>query len=419
MDLTTQALSALDRDRLDASLATLIRIPSVVGTEAEVEVAEYLADQWELDGLEVTRHDLPLTTIRSHEDYPGEEVVRTRAMSVTATYGNDDGPHILLLGHTDVVPIGDIDAWSADPFSGDITIVDGKRIIFGRGTCDMKAGMAAVWEAVRAVLAVDGIKKGRLTIASVCGEEDGGLGTFGLIQAGVRADVCIIAEPTSLAIVPANAGALTFRLTVLGKAIHASRKSEGVSAFEKFLPIHEALQKLELERNADPDALFERWNFPFALSIGTIHAGDWSSSVPGKLVAEGRIGVRPDETVEQAKQTLERVIADMCAVDPWLAAHPILVEWPGGMFAPGNTDILSAPVQMLQRAHNDQNGSDPQIYGAPYGSDLRLWNRAGVPTVQYGPGDVTYAHTADEFVDLDETFAAAQTFVRLIVNELG
>jgi len=141
--------------------------------------------------------------------------------------------------------------------------------------------------------------------------------------------------------------------------------------------------------------------------------------VPGKLVAEGRIGVRPDETVEQAKQTLEHVIADMCAVDPWLSEHPILVEWPGGMFAPGNTDILSAPVHMLQRAHSEQTGTEPQIYGAPYGSDLRLWNRAGVPTVQYGPGDVTYAHTADEFVDLDETFVAAQTFVRLIVNELG
>ena len=419
MTLIDQALNALNRDRLENALSTLIKIPSVVGTDAEVHVADWLADQWAADGLSVTRHELNLPELQSHPEYPGEEVDRERAMSVTATVGDDAGPHVLVLGHTDVVPIGDIEAWSADPFSAEVSTNDGKRTMFGRGTCDMKAGMAAAWEAVRAIQAVNGIKRGRLTLASVCGEEDGGLGTFGLIQAGIRADVCIIPEPTSLAIVPANAGALTFRLTVTGKAIHASRKSEGISAFEKFLPIHEALHKLELDRNSQPDELFERWNFPFALSIGTIHAGDWSSSVPGKLVAEGRIGVRPDETVAQAMEILEQVIADMCAIDPWLAEHPIVVEWPGGMFAPGSTDILSAPVQMLQRAHKEQFGSDPEIYGAPYGSDLRLWNKAGVPTVQYGPGDVTYAHIANEFVDLDETFAAAQTFVRLILNELG
>lgn len=414
-----KALAAIDQDRLERSLAQLIQNPSVDGTDEEFEIAHVLHQAWTADGLESTFHDLDLAKLRAHSEYPGEEVVRNRAACTTATFGNDDGPHILLLGHTDVVPVGDLEAWTDDPFSARIESVADDRIMRGRGTCDMKAGLAAAWEAVRAVISVDGVTKGRVTLASVCGEEDGGLGTFGLIQAGLKADLCIIPEPTSCSIIPTNAGALTFRLTVTGKSLHASRKSEGVSAFEKFLPIYESLQKLEMERNANPDEIFERWNFPFALSIGTIQAGDWASSVPGKLVAEGRIGVRPDETVEQAIAVFEKTIAGMCAIDPWLVVHPILVEWPGGMFAPGSTDLKSDVVAMVNAAHIAETGSDPEIYGAPYGSDLRLLTKAGIPTVQYGPGDVTHAHSANEFVSLTETMTATRTLVRLLVENLN
>lgn len=419
MSLVDLALGAINQDRLENSLAELIQNPSVDGTAAEAQIAIELHEKWKLDGLQSTLHELDLTSLRAMPDYPGEEVARDRAVCTTATFGNDNGPHILLLGHTDVVPIGVPEAWTDDPFSGRISSRDGQRIMFGRGTCDMKAGLAAAWEAVRAVVAVDGITKGRVTIASVCGEEDGGIGTFGLIKNGLKADLCIIPEPTSLSIIPTNAGALTFQLTVIGKSLHASRKSEGVSAFEKFLPIYEGLQKLEMERNSNPDEIFAKWNYPFALSIGTIQAGDWSSSVPGKLIAEGRLGVRPDETVEQAKLVFEQTIAAMCKVDSWLSENPVLVEWTGGMFAPGHTDVKSQVVQMAQSAHQGETGSAPDIYGAPYGSDLRLLTKAGIPTVQYGPGDVTYAHSANEFVSLDETFTAARTFTRLLVENLN
>lgn len=419
MSSVNQVLAEINQDRLEQNLAKLIKTPSVVGTDAEAQIAIDLHEAWSLDGLQATLHELDLASLRAMPDYPGEEVARNRAVCTMATFGSDDGPHILLLGHTDVVPIGELDAWHDDPFSARIETRDGTRVMLGRGTCDMKAGLVAAWEAVRAVVKTNAITKGRVTIASVCGEEDGGIGAFGLIKYGLKADFCVIPEPTSLSIIPSNAGALTFQITVTGKSIHASRKSEGVSAFEKFLPIYESLQKLELDRNSDPGEIFKRWNFPFALSIGTIQAGDWSSTVPGKLVAEGRIGVRPEETIEQAKQVFEQTIAAMCATDPWLAQNPVLVEWTGGMFAPGHTELNSQVVQSVNQAHLDEMGSSPDIYGAPYGSDLRLLNKAGIPTVQYGPGDVTYAHTANEFVSLEETYLAAKTFARLLVNTLN
>lgn len=419
MTLLTNALAAISKDRLEQDLADLLRFPSVVGTQAEVDVALWLAKRWEEEGMSVTTYELDLPALQAHPNYPGEEVVRERAVSIVATHEYGPGPHLLLLGHSDVVPIGDLSNWIADPFDPQVTLRDGRRIIVGRGTCDMKAGLAAAWEAVRAVHKSGGLGFGKISLATVCGEEDGGLGTFGLIQAGVRADMCIIPEPTSLAIVPCNAGALTFRLTVRGKAIHASRKAEGVSAFDKFLPVYESLNKLEMDRNSDPNELFARWKYPFAISVGTISAGEWSSSVPDRLVAEGRFGVKPGESIENAKAAFAEVIAQICQADEWLSEHPVEIEWPGGMFAPGATELDSEVVDIVVNAHTAHTGSAPEIYGAPYGSDLRLWSAVGVPTIQYGPGDVTYAHTANEFVDLAETLSAAETFVHLLVNEFG
>src|SRR5688572_15147793 len=101
--------------------------------------------------------------------------------------------------------------------------------------------------------------RGDLVLATVVGEEDGGLGTYALLRRGWRAEACVIPEPTSLDIAPASAGAMTFRITVPGAATHASRRLSGVSAIEKFIPIFSALRRLEKERNAIKHPLAMRW----------------------------------------------------------------------------------------------------------------------------------------------------------------
>ena len=100
----------------------------------------------------------------------------------------------------------------------------------------------------------------------------------------------MITEPTGARIVTATCGALTFRIEVGGRSAHGSMRREGISAFEAFLPIYEALRP-EQERNRDPDPLFES-DLPYALSVGLVNAGDWASNVPDKLTAEGRLGVQ-------------------------------------------------------------------------------------------------------------------------------
>jgi acetylornithine deacetylase len=349
------------------------------------------------------------------------EVDRAEAVGVTATLaGVGTGPTLLLNGHTDVVPPGDVAAWTGDPFAPRTMTVLGRDCIVARGACDMKAGVAAMWAAVRAVKNSGIPLRGNVILAPVVGEEDGGLGTFALLRHGVTADMCVVPEPTCMDIVPANGGALTFRLTIHGLATHASRRTEGVSALEKLVPIMAALTRMERRRNTDVDELMRRWSLAYPLSIGTVCAGDWASTVPDLLTAEGRLGVALDETVDAARADLEAVIAEACAADPWLAAHPVEVTWWGGQFAAGRTPANAPVIQVVRDVHTAVTGRVPDVYGGPYGSDLRLlMGLGGIPTVQYGPGDAAAAHAPDEWVPIDDVIDSARALSQLIVKVCG
>jgi len=400
----------VDADRLRADLDALLRFASIGGTPAEAAVQTWVAERFAADGLDV---EVRTEAIRATDpQFPGMEVPRESITTVLGRrVGSQPGPTIVLCGHTDVVPPGV--GWTHPPFEP--TWQEGPRgaRVFARGACDMKAGLVAAWAAVRELRDVD--LRGEIVLLPVSAEEDGGAGTFHALRSGVHADMCIIPEPTDLALVPANAGALTFRLTVPGAAVHASRRTEGMSAVDKFWPIVEALRALEAKRNTDVDSLMERWSLAYPLSIGHVQAGNWASSVPDVLIAEGRYGVALGESVDAAKTEFETCIAHACLGDPWLRDHPVQVDWWGGQFAPGNTPIDDPLISALGAAHRNVLGDDADIYGAPYGSDLRLWrNLAGVPTVQYGPGDSAVAHGPDEYVDFVDVITCAHVLTEFL-----
>jgi acetylornithine deacetylase len=275
----------------------------------------------------------------------------------------------------------------------------------------MKAGLACNLHAVAAIRRAGVRPRARIAVHSVVGEEDGGLGTFATLRRGHRGDAAVITEPTGLAVVPANGGALTFRLRVPGRAAHASMRLGGVSAVEKFRPVWDALVALEARRNRDPDPLMAHLDLPYPLSIGTVRAGDWPSSVPDMLVAQGRLGVRLGEDPGQARRELEAAVARACSDDPWLADNPVAVQWYGGQFASGRLPAGHPLLTHLVDAHVALAGEPPAVHGAPYGSDLRLLTGAGVPTVQYGPGDVRHAHAADEHVRIADLVRVAEVLI--------
>jgi len=397
-------------------LEQLLRIPSVSGSAQENEAQRWFETQMRAAGLETDLWQIPLEETITHPDFPGAEVHRDAALGLVGSWGNA-GPILVLNGHIDVVPPGDLSQWvDRDPYSG----ATRGGAIHGRGACDMKGGLVCSLFAIAAIRAAGIRLRGSVLLESVVGEEDGGLGTFATLQRGYRGDGAIICEPTDLAIIPACAGALTFRLAVSGRSTHASVRKEGVSALEKFWLVWKALDELERRRNAKKDPLFERFPLAFPLSLGTLRAGDWPSSVPDHLIAEGRIGVALGETMADTRLDLERTIAEVNASDPWFCDHPVKLEWFGGKFASGQIAADHPLVHLVSNAHASLEGKAPDVHGAPYGSDLRLMvGLGGVPTLHYGPGNVRHAHAPNEHVPIEHMRAVVRTLVVAVLRFCG
>jgi acetylornithine deacetylase len=423
------ALETLDLDGLVAFLRELIAIPSLDGheTPAQRRVAVWLA----AEGFESDVWPIDLDELAGHPDWC-HEVERDEALGVVGWVGEqatgvaeDGGRDLLFNGHIDVVPIGDEAAWTEPPWGA--TLREGK--VYGRGAVDMKGGLCCALFAAKAIRDAGLRLRGRLSVASVAGEEDGGTGTLAAILRGHTAHGAVVVEPTLLRVVPAQAGSLMFRLTVHGLSAHGCVREEGVSAVESFVPLLAAVRRLEAERcgvedgavAGDPASpLFAGYRLPWPIEVGTVRAGDWASSVPDTLVAEGRYGVAVGEDVAAARRAFEDAIARAAAAHPWLAAHPPEVEWWGGRFDPAVTDPADPVVRAVIGAVADVTGSAPPVEGVTYGADMRLLvNVGGIPTVLFGPGDVRVAHMPDEYVPVDDLRAAARALVLTALRFCG
>jgi acetylornithine deacetylase len=414
------AVEALGPATWSAMLADLIAIPSVTGTTAEGDAQRWVADRLEALGCEVDHWQVDLPRLTADPEFPGMEAPREEAWGAVGVLrtDSDDGtvPVLAFQGHTDVVPPGDLTQWQGDPF---VPRVEGD-VMFGRGACDMKAGVVANLIAMEALVRSGVPLPGPIAVHAVGGEEDGGLGAFATLRRGHTARACVITEPTSETAIIATGGALTFTLTVEGAATHGSTRYEGVSALDVFVPVYQALQDLEWERNTDVSPLMAEYPIAYPLLVGRVDAGDWSSTVPDRLTAEGRYGVQLGEDVAVARAAFEERVAEASAADPWLRDHPVGVAWSGGQFASGRYDGAGEDgsaddhwlLPTVQGAVADVTGGvRPRRRGAPYGSDLRLYNAAGIPSIHYGPGDVRHAHSAIEQVRLSEVGVTARALV--------
>jgi acetylornithine deacetylase len=403
------------RDDLYDLASDLVKRKSVTGDEDHAQRA--LADRLRSFGLEVDLWRID-PGIRAHPAFC-DDGNRLDRLNLVARWGENrstDPAALLLNGHIDVVPEGERERWSSDPYSGEIR----GGTLYGRGSCDMKGGLAAAAIAIRAAMKL-GIEPRRpILLESVVGEETGGLGTLAAIARGYRADAAVITEPTSLELCPVQAGALSFRLHVRGKSSHGAMRREGVSAVEKFWPVFRALEALERERHRGfRHPLYPEGALVAPLSVGKVSAGNWPSTVPEELRAEGRFGIFPGEDCASAREALEAAVRNVSDDDPWFSENPVGVEWFEGQFEPGETALDAPILDELRSCHREMLGSESSTHGVSYGSDLRLFTRyASMPAILYGPGDVRVAHSANESVPLEELVAAAEVLTLLIARRL-
>ncbi len=412
-----KVLDSIDEDMLVETLVKMIQIPSVTGTDEESDIQLWHAQRLTEIGFDVDHWKLDLKQLAAHPDFPGTEAPRSDGYGAVGVLGSGELPALILQGHIDVVPTGDLLNWEdRNPWSGAIK----NNAVHGRGACDMKAGVAANLAVARALVG-SGVKlKKPFAVHTVVSEEDGGLGAFATMLRGHRGEVAVISEPTSGKVVVANAGALTFKLRVHGLATHGSSRLAGKSAFDAFLPVYAAITELERERNQRPDPLYRGNGLPYPISVGIVRTGDWASSVPDLLIAEGRLGVQLDEDPTAARAALEQVITTACDKDPWLKDHPVAITWPGGQFASGRIDVAHPLVHEMTDAIAVVENRTISLGAAPYGSDLRLYaGMGGIPTLHYGPGDVRLAHGPREQVDISELIRTTRSLALLAARRCG
>ena len=405
------------RDELFELARDLVRTPSVTGNEDAAQ--ESLAARLRGWGLEVDLFRID-ESVTSHPAFCDDGLPVAR-LNLVARFGDgvpSDRAALVLNGHIDVVPEGAPEGWRRAPYGGDIA--DGA--LHGRGSCDMKGGLAASAIALRAVSKLGLLPRRPIQLWSVVGEETGGLGTLAAIERGYRGDAAVIAEPTSLELCPVQAGALSFRLHVPGKAAHGAMRAEGVSAVEKFTPVLEALRALERRRHdgfrhpayargnargarsASAESRRETGRRPFPRSSSRRAA---SGSSPARIATR-----RGEASSTPSRRGLrERRVA------PRAPRHRELVR--GTVRARRDERRRAHSRRARRRCHGELLGREPVSHGVSYGSDLRLFTRyADMPAVLYGPGDVRVAHAANESVPLDELVHAAEVLTLLVARSL-
>lgn len=417
-EIERDALRWIQRHQGDlvAQLQRLVSVPSVVGAEGECQqvVAALLrgpcdsVDVWEPDASWLEQH--PAYSLRG-TNFTGRPNV------VGVVEGRGGGRSLILNAHVDVVDPGPPEAWQHAPWSGAIA---GGRV-YGRGAADDKAGLAVMVFVAQCVRDLGLSLAGDLVLESVIDEEWGGAGTLSTIQRGYRADAAIVFEPSDLDLCPASRGGQAFRVTVTGKGAHPIRSYEGVSALEKALPVLTALKELERarqERLRTP--LFERYPVFAPIVIGKISADRIPSKVPETCVFEGLMGYAPDETCGEARQDLEGCVARVASTDAWLRQHPPAIEWLGLNKEGARTPADHPLVRLMSTSFLDVMERRPAIVGFPAGCDLPLLQKyGGMPSLVFGPGNCTLAHSSNEHVPIHEVVSAAKILAITVLRWCG
>lgn len=368
----------------------LVRAPSPNPPGDEREVADAAAG-W-LDRL-----GLPCERV---EPEPGR-------VSLVSTWGRGTGKTLLFNGHYDVVPVNDPDEWPHPPFEG--VVHDGH--LYGRGSVDMKAGIASCLAAVSALARAGVEPNGRLLLQLVADEEAlGALGTKALLDAGhcEGVDEAVVGEPTDMHLVTAERGAAWFKIVTEGVSAHGSTPQLGVNAIEHMARVVPAVASMRFRK------LHELLGAP-TVNVGVVRGGSKVNMVPDHCEIEIDRRTIPGETRDEVIGEFEAVLDELRSEHPDLQAKIADVSWAEPCESPEGTTMRDLLAE--SREAFEVEGSEIGYMGA---TDARfLIAEAGIPTVIFGPGDVRQAHTTGEHVAVGQLVDAARIYALAFARFLG
>ena len=316
--------------------------------------------------------------------------------NVVARVGPRGGRSLMFNGHLDTVGV---EGMTHAPFGEER---EGR--LYGRGSSDMKGGVAAMCAAAARAGAAGDLES-EIVVAAVADEEWASVGTRALLEGGVRADAAIVTEPTRLAIMPAHRGFAWLELVVHGRAAHGSRYDIGIDAIRLA-----ALVLAELDRH-EREALVQRTH-PLlgraSLHASLVEGGIGMSTYPDRCRVRIERRTLPGESPDDATEEIRRACETVRARRPELRAE-VRLELAQ---APSDVAVDAPVVRALDRALA-AGGIAPRVEGMSAWTDAALLNAAGIPAICFGPGDISLAHAAEEWIALEEIERATDTLTRL------
>jgi succinyl-diaminopimelate desuccinylase len=389
-------LAEVKRGELAALTQELVRIDSVIRPETgntEAGVVEFLRS-W-------IRRELGLE--------PAVETVEPGRENLFFTLDSGlPGPCLLLEGHTDVVSEGDRSRWSVDPFGG--VLQNGR--IYGRGACDMKAGLAVNLVVAKALLRSRVGWRGRLSLCFVCDEEGMMIGIKDFIHKGHAdgVDACLVPEPEENQLCLSMKGAIRAVVRVRGRMAHGAMPRSGINPNTRLARIVLAFERYE-------DSEIRRCGEDPFLGLPSVTFTVLRSPPPGSPAqlnvmpgeAEGFVDIRtvPGQDHEQVREALRRILGDLAAEDQDFRAEIDFIE-DRPVVSIGKDEPI---VQEAARAFREVAGREPVYNGVPGATDgtfLSAWK--GIPCLVNGPGPRHLPHQADEYVEAGQLLEAARVY---------
>jgi len=378
-------MTQIDKKKINKLLQDLVKIdsvnPSLVsGTAGEAEIAEYLREWMTARGMEAT-----ITEIE-----PG------RVNAVGVLKGSGGGKTMMLNGHTDTLGV---DYMTIDPFDPKI---EGNKL-YGRGSADMKGGLAASMAAIDVIIEQGIELRGDIVLAGVCDEEYASIGTEHLMK-DVHVDAAIVGEPTEQNIQVAHKGFAWIDVVTHGFAAHGSAYKIGVDAIAKMGHVLIGLEALQSILEEDHHQLVG----PGSVHASIISGGQELSTYPDKCKLEVERRLIPGEKREDIEIEMQNLLKSLSEGDPKFKADYEITFYRGPMEISPEEEICR-----LLREVSVKNGVEPRFVGGSGWMDTQIIYDKGIPAVAYGPSGEGY-HGAVEWVDLDTVYHVAAVQAEVI-----
>lgn len=338
---------------------------------------------------------------RAGIDCERQTVAEGRDNVIAIVHSTGNGVNGLMLNsHMDTVPV---DNMSIKPF--DPVIKNGR--LFGRGSCDAKASLAAMMSAV-----IDYAQKPERTqpvvFAAMADEEFAFSGSWKLIEKSWPVSACVIGEPTLLRRVIAHKGIVRWRIEVHGLSAHGATPELGRNAVYGGARVALALE--EYAQRLTKNSPHPRLGHP-TLNVGKVAGGHSVNIVPDKCVIELERRMLPGEDGQQAVEDCEQFVRKRLGESVQITfEEPYLVD------PAMETTPEAVIVESLAHAQQDELGFVGELAAVNYGTDGSKLSRVAIETVVCGPGDIAQAHTANEFVEIEQLELATRMYGRLLAN---